>query len=134
MSSELVLGLCLAVSCTVNALVAYWLMRTTSELVILGSVLSAILTRNSTGPRAHAAWQYDQLTENDLSCHLGVELTFLGAKYAWPANELSSVEFADLVVDWIVETGRQDLTLEEICQSIKRGDHKGYTRNPDSPR
>lgn len=49
MSSELILGLCLAVSCTVNALVAYALMRTMSEAVLLGSVLNAMVIRNSTG-------------------------------------------------------------------------------------
>lgn len=69
--------------------------------------------------------KYGGLREDDLSIHLGVEMTFNGAKEAWPADSMSSLDFGSLVADWIVDSGRQDLTLEEVCESIKRGDHKG---------
>lgn len=49
MDANSVVAVCLAVSVTVNLLVGYALMRTSSELVLLGHVLNAIVIRNSTG-------------------------------------------------------------------------------------
>lgn len=68
-----------------------------------------------------------------LSCSFGLELQLAGIKAAWPADEMSATAFGNIVTDWIIHTGRQDLTLREIAECVERGDHKGADGQPYRP-
>ena len=108
-------------------------MRAAQRLLILGSLLSDMVKSASKDGADTPSGRYGGLREDDLSIHLGVEMIFNGAKEAWPADSMSSLAFGNLVADWIVNSGRQDLTLEEVCESIKRGDHKSADGQPYRP-
>lgn len=126
MSSEMFMAACLAASLLMNLLSCYWLNEATKRLTILGSALRSTWHEMETGQIADDA-------SNALSCSFGLELQMAGVKAAWPADEMSATDFGSLVTDWIIHTGRQDLTLREIAECVDRGDHKSADGNPYSP-
>ena len=69
-----------------------------------------------------------------LSSSFGIALEVAGIAAVWPANGMGLAAFGDLVADWIVETGRQGLSLAELKECVERGDHKGYARKPEGER
>lgn len=93
--------------------------RATSPAIIARVVGAPGRASAVSGSRVYAG-----VTDDDLSCHFGLELTYLGAKHAWPAPDMTVTNFGKMVAAWIVETGRQSLTLEQIAECIKRGEQK----------